>query len=60
MVRSPPRRVLKYAVLAAVMAVCSIAAVETMGTFLTRSYTGLGGKLEAAPSAAAPASSNMR
>ncbi len=40
------RRVpLKYAVIAAALAVVSVVALEATGTALTSSYSGLGGKL---------------
>jgi hypothetical protein len=40
------RRVpLKYAVIAAALAVASVLALEAAGTALTTSYSGLGGKL---------------
>ncbi len=40
------RRVpVKYAVIAAGVAVISVLAIETAGTALTNSYSGLGGKL---------------
>jgi Flp pilus assembly pilin Flp len=40
------RRVpVKYAMIAAGLAVASVVALETAGTSLTTSYTGLGGKL---------------
>jgi len=40
------RRVpVKYAVIAAALAVASVLALEAAGTALTNSYTGLGGKL---------------
>jgi hypothetical protein len=64
LLRANRRRVpMKYALVAAALAVVSVVALETAGTALTASYSGLGGKLtpategasEVAP-AAAPAS----
>ncbi len=48
------RRVpVKYAVIAAGVAVVSVLAIETAGTALTHSYSGLGGKLTPATDGAA-------
>ncbi len=48
------RRVpVKYAVIAAGVAVISVLAIETAGTALTNSYSGLGGKLTPATDGAA-------
>ena len=48
------RRVpLKYAVIAAALAVVSVVALEAAGTALTSSYSGLGGKLTPATGGAA-------
>ncbi|MFO0989264.1 MAG: hypothetical protein U1F37_18190 [Alphaproteobacteria bacterium] len=48
------RRVpVKYAMLAAGLAVVSIVAIEAAGTALTSSYSGIGGKLTPASSGAA-------
>ena len=48
------RRVpVKYAMLAAALAVASVLALEAAGTALTTSYTGLGGKLAPGSSGAA-------
>lgn len=48
------RRVpVKYAMLAAGLAVVSIVAIEAAGTALTSSYSGIGGKLAPASSGAA-------
>ena len=50
------RRVpVKYAVIAAVVAALSVAALETAGKSLTNSYSGLGGKLGGGPAATSPA-----
>ena len=50
------RRVpLKYAIVAALVAVVGVLAIETAGTALTSSYKGLGGKLGGGPSAVMPA-----
>jgi len=51
------RRVpVKYALIAAAVAVIGVAAIEMAGTGLTSSYSGLGGKLGGAPTAVAPVS----
>jgi hypothetical protein len=48
------RRVpVKYAMIAAGLAVASVVALETAGTALTTSYSGLGGKLTPATAGAA-------
>ena len=60
--RPPRRSISKYVGVAAVIAIASVAIVEAAGTMLSRSYTGLGGKL-APPSAIgapSPSSSNVR
>jgi Flp pilus assembly pilin Flp len=61
LIKANRRRVpVKYAVIAAVVAALSVAALETAGKMLTSSYSGLGGKLGGGPSATAPASAPIK